>query len=229
MPDAVRGVEAKRKVAIHVTYFLVRVVIAYRASLDLDVVRRTGARRFLPAEGRMPPRKRARALRGGRAEARRVKAEPAEPAAVAGPDEIRARFPPTIVFEDPFANGAGVYVKPPSDWNDSGTERPRASRGKCGCWERPPSPCVSRAPARERTKGKPAKRRRAPRRAAGVSRKKKVSAKAKTPLRSVVFSHLWRTPCARRTAGCGATTGTAKARRPGTPRASPGTTAVWFP
>ena len=69
----------------------------------------------------MPPRKRARAPSAADApKARRVKAEPAEPAAVAGPDEIRARFPPTIVFEDPFANGAGVYVKPPSDWNDSG-------------------------------------------------------------------------------------------------------------
>ena len=70
----------------------------------------------------MAPRKRARAPSAGNApKARRVKAEPAEPAAVAGPDEIRAlRFPPTIVFEDPFANGAGVYVKPPSDWNDSG-------------------------------------------------------------------------------------------------------------
>ena len=69
----------------------------------------------------MPPRKRARAPSAADApKARRVKAEPAEPAAVAGPDEIRARFPPTIVFEDPFANGAGVYVKPPSDWNNSG-------------------------------------------------------------------------------------------------------------
>ena len=72
--------------------------------------------------GGMAPRKRARAPSAADApKARRVKAEPAEPSAVAGPDEIRAaRFPPTIVFEDPFANGAGVYVKPPSDWNDSG-------------------------------------------------------------------------------------------------------------
>ena len=70
----------------------------------------------------MPPRKRARAPSAADAhKARRVKAESAAPAAVAGPDEIWARrFPPTIVFEDPFANGAGVYVKPPSDWNDSG-------------------------------------------------------------------------------------------------------------
>lgn len=69
----------------------------------------------------MPPRKRARAPSAADApKARRVKAEPAEPAA-GSDDEIRARrFPPTIVFEDPFANGAGVYVKPPSDWNDSG-------------------------------------------------------------------------------------------------------------
>ena len=70
----------------------------------------------------MAPRKRARAPSAADApKARRVKAEPAEVSAPAGPDEIRAaRFPPTIVFEDPFANGAGVYVKPPSDWNDSG-------------------------------------------------------------------------------------------------------------
>jgi len=69
----------------------------------------------------MPPRKRARAPSAADApRVRRVKAEPAEPAA-GSDDEIRARrFPPTIVFEDPFANGAGVYVKPPSDWNDSG-------------------------------------------------------------------------------------------------------------
>ena len=70
----------------------------------------------------MAPRKRARAPSAADApKARRVKAEPAEVSAPAGPDEIRAaRFPPTIVFEDPFASGAGVYVKPPSDWNDSG-------------------------------------------------------------------------------------------------------------
>ena len=179
----------------------------------------------------MPPRKRARAPSAADApKARRVKAEPAEPAAVAGPDEIRARFPPTIVFEDPFANGAGVYVKPPSDWNDSGDRAAaRVSREVrllgtatvtvrlAGAGEG-----ANEGEARETSTSAETSSR-------SLTKKKKSRAKAKTPLRSVVFSHLWRTPCARRTAGCGATTGTAKARRPGTPRASPGTTAVWFP
>ena len=71
----------------------------------------------LPSWG-MPPR--ARKREGGAAASiaskpKRVKAEVVPPA----PLDRAKRFPPTILFEDPFENGVGVYTRPPRDWNDS--------------------------------------------------------------------------------------------------------------